>query len=111
MQRLFEGNGQEELDEKDLQKILLTQGNLSIKEVIEIPFFDLKIKLDKINTKILDRLIIFLYRTTDKKYENHKLLKEHLYSRIMELIIYLELNRKEFSLERNNIKNSLQHHA
>ena len=109
LQRLFEGNGQDDLDVKDFPKILLTQTNLTIKEVIEIPFSDLKIKLDRINTNVLDHLVIFLYQTTNKKYETHKLLKEHLYNRIMELIIYLELNRKEFSLERNNIKNSLGH--
>ncbi|WP_431163006.1 hypothetical protein [Flagellimonas beolgyonensis] len=106
LQRLFEGNGNTEPSEKELEKELIAQGNLRLKETLELPFSKLLIKLKKINTKELDRLVVFLYgkMINDKSY-SVKLLERT----IIQLINFLDEERNEFSLERNNIKNSLLH--
>ena len=107
LQRLFEGDGTNEPSEKELQKSLLTQGNLTLKEAQELPFSRLIIKLKDIDTKHLDRLAVFLY---DKMLEDKTSpLGKRLENTILQLVSYLNDERDEFSLERNNIKNSLLH--
>ncbi|NAY93503.1 hypothetical protein GTQ34_16470 [Muricauda sp. JGD-17] len=106
LQRLFEGNGNNEPNEKELEKILMTQGNLSLKESMELPFSKLLIKLKNVDTKNLDRLVVHLY---DKMLEAKTKKPERLENTIMKLVSYLDDERDEFSLDRNNIKNSLLH--
>ncbi|MDT0608054.1 hypothetical protein [Croceitalea rosinachiae] len=106
LQRLFEGNSNNEPSEKELEKILMTQGNLSVKETLELPFSKLLIKLKNIDTKNLDRLIVHLY---NEMLEDKTNTPERLENTIMQLVSYLDDERDEFSLDRNNIKNSLLH--
>ena len=106
LQRLFEGNGNNEPSEKELEKTLMTQGNLSLKESMELPFSKLHIKLKNIDTRNLDRLVVHLY---DEMLEDKTDTPERLENTIMELVSYLDGERDEFSLDRNNIKNSLLH--
>jgi len=106
LQRLFEGNGNMEPSEKELEKALIAQGNLTLKETLELPFSKWLIKLKNINTKELDRLNVHLY---DKMINDKTNSVERLERTILQLINYLDDERDEFSLERNNIKNSLIH--
>ena len=104
LQRLFEGNGNNESSEKQLEKTLMTQGNLSLKEALELPFSKLIIKLKNIDTKHLDGLVVYLYDEMLKDKINSP---KRLENTILELVNYLDDERDEFSLERNNVKNSL----
>lgn len=106
LQRLFEGNGNMEPSEKELEKALIAQGNLTLKETLELPFSKWLIKLKNINTKELDRLVVHLYGKIINDKSNSV---ERLERTIIQLINYLDDERDEFSLERNNIKNSLLH--
>ena len=106
LQRLFEGNGNNEPSEKKLEKILMTQGNLSIKEILNLPFSKQLTKLKNIDTKNLDRLVAHLY---NKMLEDKTNTLERLENTILQLISYLDDERGGFSLDRNNIKNSLLH--
>jgi len=106
LQRLFEGNGSMEPNEKELEKALIAQGNLTLKETLELPFSKWLIKLKNINTKELDRLNVHLYGKMINDKTNSV---ERLERTIIQLINYLDNERDEFSLERNNIKNSLLH--
>jgi len=106
LQRLFEGNGTNEPNEKELEKSLKTQGNLTLKETLELPFPKLLVKLKKINTEDLDRLVVHLYH---KMIEDRTYPTERLENIIMQMVNYLDKERDVFSLERNNVKNSLLH--
>ena len=106
LQRLFEGNGNNEPSEKELEKTLMMQGNLSLKEFMELPFSKLLIKLKNIDTRNLDRLVVHLY---DEMLEDKTDSPKRLENTIMELVSYLDDERDEFSFDRNNIKNSLLH--
>ena len=106
LQRLFEGNGNNEPNEQQLEKALKAQGNLFLTEALELPFSKLLVKIRKIDTKHLDRLVVYLYDTMLKDKINPQ---ERLGNTIKQLIIYLDEERDVFSLDRNNIKNSLLH--
>ena len=106
LQRLFEGNGNTEPGEKELEEALIAQGNLTLKETLELPFPKLLIKLKNINTKELDSLIVHLYVKMVNDKTNSVVRLERT---IIQLINFLDDERNEFSLERNNIKNSLLH--
>lgn len=106
LQRLFEGNGNNEPNDKRLEKTLIIQGDLSLNETLELPFSKLIIKLKNIDTKHLDRLVVYLY---DKMLKDKINSPKRLENTIMELVSYLDDERNAFSLDRNNIKNSLLH--
>ncbi|MBO0323658.1 hypothetical protein J0X14_15215 [Muricauda sp. CAU 1633] len=106
LQRLFEGNGNMEPSEEELEKALIAQGNLTLKETLELPFSKWLIKLKNINTKDLDKLNVHLYGKIINDKTNSV---ERLERTILQLINYLDDERDEFSLERNNIKNTLLH--
>ncbi|SNZ00969.1 hypothetical protein [Flagellimonas pacifica] len=110
LQRLFEGNGQVESNERDLKNSLKNQAELKVDDLLVAPWSNLRPKLDKLDTKILDRAILFIYNkaiSTDSSTRTNSDKTTDL--RILDLIEYLDINRTEFSLDRNNIKNSLQH--
>lgn len=106
LQRLFEGNGNNEPSEEQLEKMLKAQGNLSLKEALELSSSKLLVKLRKIDTKHLDGLVVYLY---DEMLKENIIPRERLRNTLKQLIIYLDNERDEFSLDRNNIKNSLLH--
>ncbi|WP_286812488.1 MULTISPECIES: hypothetical protein [unclassified Maribacter] len=105
LQRIFEGNGQVKLDKEDLKNSLKRQAHLEIDDLLFLPWLNLQSKLDKVDTKTLDQVILYLYGKVSN--ENKRSRTTDL--RILDLIKYLDTNRTEFSLDRNNIKNSLQH--
>jgi hypothetical protein len=106
LQRLFEGNGVEELSKKKLNKLLKSQGNLTFDDLINMSLGNLTPKLDEIDTETLDQFIQFSYeKFVIEKKESSKQLEK----RIFELIDYLDSEREGFSLERNNIRNSIAH--
>lgn len=116
LQRLIEGNRQAELKEKKLIDSLYAQGGLTLEQLLKQPISELKSKLDKVDTGLLDKILVLIFekannRTEAPKSENSSdnLTNKHLKIKSAELIEYLDFNRKEYSLERNNIKNSLQH--
>lgn len=106
LQRLFEGNGVEELSKKKLNKLLKSQGSLTFDDMINMSWGNLSPKLDEIDTKTLDQFIQFSYEkfVIEKKESNKQLEK-----RIFQLIDYLDSEREGFFLERNNIRNSIAH--
>ncbi|MDC6363327.1 MULTISPECIES: hypothetical protein [Flavobacteriaceae] len=106
LQRLFKGNGVEELSKKKLNKLLKSQGNLTFDDMINMSWGNLAPKLDEIGTKALDQFVQFSYEkfVIEKKESNKQLEK-----RIFQLIDYLDSEREGFSLERNNIRNSIAH--
>ena len=117
LQRLFESSEDEESSVKKI-KDTLNQSNLTISDFAEKPISKLKTKLEQIDSRTLDLIVVFLYEQSQKENENLKKgdLKgikstENLNSRISELIEYLNIERKTFSLDRNNIKNSLEHQS
>jgi hypothetical protein len=103
-----------ELDKlKSINSYLLKEFNLSVIEITEIELDELKFKLEKINTLILDDLILLIYRNSLSKSEDKLLislkLNNNLNQRILDLINFVELKTNKISLERNNIKNSIEH--
>ncbi|RYC52670.1 hypothetical protein [Flagellimonas olearia] len=106
LQRLFEGNGVEELSKKKLNKLLKSQGSLTFDDMINMSWGNLSPKLDEIDKKTLDQFVQFSYEkfVIEKKESNRQLEK-----RIFQLIDYLDSEREGFSLERNNIRNSIAH--
>ena len=83
LQRLFEGNGNMESSVKELEKALIAQGNLTLKETLELPFSKWLIKLKNINTKELDSLNVHLY---DKMINDKTNSVERLERTILQLI-------------------------
>ena len=116
LQRLFEGVGQTELKEKELVNSLHSQGDITIGQLLKLPISELRPKLDKVDTNLLDGILVLLFEKSNnssglKDCENlmNGLTNQQLKTKAVELIEYLNSTRTEFSLERNNIKNSLQH--
>ena len=106
LRRLFEGNGDTTPSEKELKRVLNLQANLTLKETLEVPFEKMFSNLEKLKTKDLDRLIIYLYNQfIEKKTDSPERLKKT----IVQLVKYLDKERKGYSLDRSNIKNSLLH--
>ncbi|HAF75771.1 MAG TPA: hypothetical protein DCG42_00485, partial [Maribacter sp.] len=61
LQRIFEGNGQVKLDKEDLKNSLKRQAHLEIDDLLFLPWLNLQSKLDKVDTKTLDQVILYLY--------------------------------------------------
>ena len=110
---IFEKKKKSELVEiEELNSILKNQFNFSIIEISENPIDVVKTKLKKIDVFFLDKTISELYKATISKNDNQIFqrlkLNAKLDYRIMELILFAEINFNKSSMERNNIKNSLQ---
>lgn len=106
LRRLFEGKDDTTPSEKELKRVLNLQANLTLKETLEVPFEKMFSNLEKLKTKDLDRLIIYLYNQfIEKKTDSPERLKKT----IVLLVKYLDEEREGYSLDRSNIKNSLLH--
>ena len=106
LRRLFEGKDDTTPSEKELKRVLNLQTNLTLKETLEVPFEKMFSNLEKLKTKDLDRLIIYLYNQfIEKKTDSPERLKKT----IVLLVKYLDEEREGYSLDRSNIKNSLLH--
>ncbi len=97
----------------DLNHQLINNYKFSIIDISENKFDDLELKLELVDKYVLDKIIFSLYKVTYSEYDNIIIQKlknnKNLIKRIMELIQFAENKSNHFSLERNNIKNSLQH--
>lgn len=97
----------------DLNHELINNYKLSITDISENKFNDLELKLELVDKYVLDKIIFSFYKVTYS--ENDAIIiqklktNKNLKKRIMELIQFAENKSNHFSLERNNIKNSLQH--
>lgn len=97
----------------DLNNELINNYKLSITDISEYKLDDLELKLELVDKYVLDKIIFSFYKVTYS--ENDAIIiqklktNKNLKKRIMELIQFAENKSNHFSLERNNIKNSLQH--
>lgn len=111
---LIEPKKKTEIEELlEMDTYLKLKFNLSIKEITEFDFEKIAAKLRKIEVSVLDNLILLIFRCAENKNEPNfftKLNRRNLNVRLMELIEFVEENNNNFSLERNNLKNSLQHY-
>lgn len=113
IERLFIGNDHTTLKENDLKKSLRTKADLSFIELTDRPFSELKNKLDKLDINLINDITVFLFEKTNQETKNKKYKASDSDKKVnlrnLELIDYLETCRNAHSLERYNIKNSLQH--
>lgn len=86
---------------------------LSIIDISEKSIDDLEKKLELVDSYILDKIILSFYNVIYSENDDliiHKLKSnKNLKEKIMELILFAENKSNHFSLERNNVKNSLLH--
>lgn len=94
-------------------EILIKEYNLSVFDLFENSFNELESKLEKTNLNTLEDSILSIYENTHKPSKNKIIIKlksyNNLYSRLLELICFIESKNRKLSLKRNNIKNSLLH--
>src|SRR5690625_1395511 len=107
LQRLFEGVGQTELKDKELVNSLHSKGEITIGQLLKLPISELRPKLDKVDTNLLDGILVLLFEKSNnssglKDCENlmNGLTNQQLKTKAVELIEYLNSTRTEFSLER-----------
>jgi hypothetical protein len=97
----------------ELDNLLKKNYGLSIIAVSENTLVDLEKKLELVDMYVLDKIIFTFYNVIYSEKDDiiiQKLKSNiNLKERIMELILFAESKSNHFSLERNNIKNSLQH--
>jgi len=97
----------------DLNHELINNYKLSIFDISENNFDDLELKLELVDKYVLDKIIFSFYKVTYSENDTIMIQKlktnKNLKKRTMELIQFAENKSNHFSLERNNIKNSLQH--
>ena len=110
---LFEKKEKSELNKiNKLNIILKNQIDLSIFDISEITLEELKIKLEKVDSKLLEDVITRLFKVSISEENNQTFQKiksnVKLNKRIMELILYSENRFDKLSLELLNIKNSLE---
>jgi hypothetical protein len=114
MESLFKKKNKPLSDELiDLNHELINNYKLSITDISENKFDDLELKLELVDKYVLDKIIFSFYKVTYS--ENDVIIiqklktNKNLKKRIMELIQFAENKSNHFTLERNNIKNSLRH--
>lgn len=110
---LFEKKEKSELNKiNELNIILKKQIDLSIYDISETSSETLKIKLEKVDPKLLEDIITRLFKISISEQNNQTFQKiksnTKLNQRIMELILYSENKFNKLSLELLNIKNSLE---
>ncbi|RAR48484.1 hypothetical protein [Flavobacterium lacus] len=97
----------------ELDHLLKKNYGFSIIAVSENTIVDLEKKLELVDLYVLDKIIFSFYNVIYSEKDDliiQKLKSNiNLKERIMELILFTESKSNHFSLERNNIKNSLQH--
>ncbi|MFN7044368.1 MAG: hypothetical protein ACK4M1_04160 [Flavobacterium sp.] len=96
---------------RDIDEYLKKDFDININEIIESDFTHITFKIENIEIRILDQLILLIYQSNlnNAKPDFLKNINEQqLYLRLMELIEFAEKKSKKLSLDRNNLKNSLQ---
>lgn len=95
----------------DLDLYVKKEFEINIKEIIESDFTHITSKIEKIEIRILDQLISLIYQCNSNKAKPDFLKntnQKQLNLRLMELIKLAEKQSKKQSLERNNLKNSIE---
>ena len=91
---------------------LKTNYNITLLEITENEYETIAHTLEKIDSITLDKIALLIYSavTSKKKSELIDKLKTNktLFNRLLQLILLSEKKTPKLSLERNNLKNSLQ---
>ncbi|WP_159778980.1 hypothetical protein [Flavobacterium sp. 9AF] len=114
LENLFEPKKKTKLEELyELDSIIKANFTISVLEITEERFEEVSSKLNPIDIQTLDKIIVLTYSCVNsvQKSELIERLKknESLNKRLLDLIQFAENKSNILSLERNNIKNSLQH--
>jgi hypothetical protein len=113
LENIFEPKKKTELEElHELDIKIRTNFDISILEITESNFETISSKIIQIDNRTLDKIILLTYSCVNsvKKSELLERLRnnELLNKRLLDLIQLAEKKSDKLSLERNNIKNSLQ---
>lgn len=113
LENLFEPKKKTELEElNELDIEITTNFDTSILEITETSIETISSKLNQIDNRTLDKIILLTYSCVNsvKKSELIERLRKNelLNKRLLDLIQFAEMKSNKLSLERNNIKNSLQ---
>ena len=113
LENIFEPKKKTELEElHELDIKIRTNFDISILEITESRFETISSKIIQIDNRTLDKIILLTYSCVNsvKKSELLERLRnnELLNKRLLDLIQLAEKKSDKLSLERNNIKNSLQ---
>ena len=113
LENIFEPKKKTELEElHELDIKIRTNFDISILEITESRFETISLKINQIDNRTLDKIILLTYSCVNsveksellERLRNNELLNE----RLLDLIQFAEKKSDKLSLERNNIKNSLQ---
>ncbi|MVO07756.1 hypothetical protein GOQ30_01095 [Flavobacterium sp. TP390] len=114
LENLFEPKKKTKLEALyELDSVIKTNFTISILEITEERLEVISSKLNQIDIRTLDEIIVLIYSCVNSgiKSELIERLKKNpsLKKRLLDLIQFTENKSNTLSLERNNIKNSLQH--
>lgn len=96
---------------RDIDEYLKKDFEINVTEIIESEFSIVTSKIQNLEIRILDHLIVLIYQCNQSNIKPDFLKnvnEQQLHLRLMELIEFAEKKSKKLSLDRNNIKNSLQ---
>lgn len=100
----------EELEELDAK--LKTNYNTTILELTENEYETMAEKLNRIDSTTLDKMAVLIYNIVNSKKESALSTKlktnKDLNQRLMQIILLSEKKSNKLSLERNNLKNSIE---
>lgn len=96
---------------RDIDEYLKKDFEINVTEIIESDFSYVTSKIEKLEIRILDQLIVLIYQCNQSNTIPDYLKnvnEQQLHLRLMKLIEFAEKKSKKLSLVRNNLKNSLQ---
>lgn len=96
---------------QDIDEYLKKDFEINVTEIIESDFSYVTSKIEKLEIRILDQLIVLIYRCNQSNAKSDFLKnvnEQQLHLRLMKLIEFTEKKSEKLSLDRNNLKNSLQ---
>lgn len=100
----------EELEELDSK--LQVNFNITILEIAESEYHTIAPTIEKIDSTTLDKIALLIYSSVNSKKETALSTKlktnKTLNQRLMQLILLSEKKSNKLSLERNNLKNSIE---
>lgn len=114
LERIFEAKKKSELEELiDLDTELKNKYDVSIVEIIEEEFENMILRIQKVEVYQLDLMVLMVYSCVNSKNKSEYLEKfrriDTLNKRLLDLIYFIEGKTNKPSIERNNLKNSLNH--
>lgn len=96
---------------RDIDEYLKKDFEINVTEIIESDFSYATSKIENLEIRILDHLIVLIFQCNQSNTKTDFLKninEQDLHLRLMKLIEFAEKKSKKLSLDRNNIKNSLQ---